>query len=191
MTEETYSSRGVLSVSALGPGFEAWPWHCVVFLGETLEWVPELSGNPDVMLGGSLRMDWHPIQWGVVIFLVASSHGGNRDKHWLDGTLGLTDFLLVKRLGLLLHFYRVTVCWYPWILLVRERRWEKRTHWTRFRLKPRPLAVLVPVYVLTWQPIGNCILKPKRGKNSKTRKPSFIVQPFLVVFGGFVMSMFD
>lgn len=66
-----------------------------------------------VMLGGSLRMDWHPIQWGVVIFLVASSHGGNRDKHWLDGTLGLTDFLLVKRLGLLLLFYRVTVCWYP------------------------------------------------------------------------------
>ena len=113
MTEGTYSSRGVLSVIALGPGSR--PGRDIVLCSWARHWngVPELSGNPDVMLGGSLRMDWHPIQWGVIILLVASSHGGNWDKHWLDGTLGLTDFLLVKRLGLLLHFYRVTVCWYP------------------------------------------------------------------------------
>ena len=31
-------------------------------------------------------MDWHPIQGGVEIFLVASCYG-NRDKLWPDGPL--------------------------------------------------------------------------------------------------------
>ena len=37
--------------------------------------------------GGSPAMDWHPIQGGVEIFLVASCHG-NRDKLRPDGPLG-------------------------------------------------------------------------------------------------------
>ena len=37
--------------------------------------------------GGNPTMDWHPIQGGVEIFLVASCHG-NRDKLRLDGPLG-------------------------------------------------------------------------------------------------------
>ena len=32
----------------------------------------EFSGKPDEMLGGNLEMDWHPIQEGVVILLVAT-----------------------------------------------------------------------------------------------------------------------
>ena len=39
-------------------------------------------------------MDWHPIQGGVEIFLVASCHG-NRDKLRPDGPLGsYADFTL-------------------------------------------------------------------------------------------------
>ena len=34
-----------------------------------------LSGKPRDMLGGNLGMDWHSIQEGVVILLVASSNG--------------------------------------------------------------------------------------------------------------------
>ena len=42
--------------------------------------------------GGNPAMDWHPIQGGVEIFLVASCHG-NRDKLRPDGPLGLyADF---------------------------------------------------------------------------------------------------
>ena len=37
--------------------------------------------------GGNPAMDWHPIQGGVEIFLVASCHG-NRDKLRPDGPLG-------------------------------------------------------------------------------------------------------
>ena len=37
--------------------------------------------------GGNPAMDWHPIQGGVEIFLVASCYG-NRDKLRPDGPLG-------------------------------------------------------------------------------------------------------
>ena len=37
--------------------------------------------------GGNPAMDWHPIQGGVEIFLVASCHG-NQDKLRPDGPLG-------------------------------------------------------------------------------------------------------
>ena len=49
----------------------------------------ELSGKPrdNTNTMGNLGMDWHPIQGGVVILLVASSHG-NQDKYRLDGPLG-------------------------------------------------------------------------------------------------------
>ena len=44
--------------------------------------------------GGNPAMDWHPIQGGVQILLVASCHG-NRDKLRPDGPLGsYADFFL-------------------------------------------------------------------------------------------------
>ena len=44
--------------------------------------------------GGNPAMDWHPIQGGVEILLVASCHG-NRDKLRPDGPLGsYADFTL-------------------------------------------------------------------------------------------------
>ena len=56
----------------------------------------ELLGKPDEMLkcwggggGGSLRMDWHPIQRRVVI-LLETSCDGNRDKLWLFGPKGFS-----------------------------------------------------------------------------------------------------
>ena len=55
----------------------------------------ELLGKPDEMLGGggvgggSLRMDWHPIQRRVVILLDTSCNG-NRDKLWLFGPKGFS-----------------------------------------------------------------------------------------------------
>ena len=44
----------------------------------------QMSGKPDEMLGSNLAMDWHPIQVGVVILLVAPCEG-NRDTIKLDG----------------------------------------------------------------------------------------------------------
>ena len=44
----------------------------------------ELSEKPDEMLGSNLAMDWHPIQVGVVILLVAPCEG-NSDTIRLDG----------------------------------------------------------------------------------------------------------
>ena len=51
----------------------------------------ELSGKPDEMLEGegNLAMEWHPIQEGVVILVVASCYE-NWDKHRLDGPIGLS-----------------------------------------------------------------------------------------------------
>jgi len=52
--------------------------HCVVFLGKTLN-SHSASFHPGVQMGtgelnagGSPAMDWHPIQGGVEILLVAS-----------------------------------------------------------------------------------------------------------------------
>ena len=48
--------------------------------------------------GGNPAMDWHPIQGGVEIFLVASCHG-NRDELRPDGPLGsYADFTLALSL---------------------------------------------------------------------------------------------
>ena len=45
--------------------------------------------------GGNPAMDWHPIQGGVEILLVASCYG-NRDRLWPDEPLGLyADFTLL------------------------------------------------------------------------------------------------
>ena len=44
-------------------------------------------GTGEFNAGGNPAMDWHPIQRGVEIFLVASCHG-NRDKLLPDGPLG-------------------------------------------------------------------------------------------------------
>ena len=62
---------------ASGPGSSPGRGHCVVFLGKTVplstqvyKWVPA-----NLMQGGNSAMDWHPIQGGVEILLVASCHG--------------------------------------------------------------------------------------------------------------------
>ena len=44
-------------------------------------------GTGEFNAGGNPAMDWHPIQGGVEIFLVASCYG-NRDKLRPDGPLG-------------------------------------------------------------------------------------------------------
>ena len=44
-------------------------------------------GTGDFNAGGNPAMDWHPIQGGVEIFLVASCYR-NRDKLRPDGPLG-------------------------------------------------------------------------------------------------------
>ena len=51
-------------------------------------------GTGEFNAGGNPAMDWHPIQGGVEIFLVASCHG-NRDKLRPDGPLGsYADFTI-------------------------------------------------------------------------------------------------
>ena len=51
-------------------------------------------GTGEFNAGGNPAMDWHPIQGGVEIFLVASCHG-NRDKLRPGGPLGsYADFTL-------------------------------------------------------------------------------------------------
>ena len=44
-------------------------------------------GTDEFTAGGNPAMDWHPIQGGVAILLVASRYG-NRNKLWPDGPLG-------------------------------------------------------------------------------------------------------
>ena len=44
-------------------------------------------GTGEFNAGANPAMDWHPIQRGIEIFLVASCYG-NRDKLRPDGTLG-------------------------------------------------------------------------------------------------------
>ena len=60
------------------PGSSPGQGHCVVFLGKTLN-SHGASLHPGVLMGtiksnagGNLAMDWHPIQGGVEILLVAS-----------------------------------------------------------------------------------------------------------------------
>ena len=51
-------------------------------------------GTGEFNAGGNPAMDWHPIQGGVEIFLVASCHG-NRDKLRPGGPLGsYADFTI-------------------------------------------------------------------------------------------------
>ena len=80
-------------VSALDSRASPGLGHCVVFLGKTLNshsasLHPGVSmGTGEFNVGDNPAMDWHPIQGGVEIFLVASCHG-NRDKLRPDGPLG-------------------------------------------------------------------------------------------------------
>ena len=71
-----------LDSGASGPGSSPGQGHCVVFLGKTL-YPHGASLHPGVFkmgtgefkAGGNPAMDWHPIQGGVEILLVASCHG--------------------------------------------------------------------------------------------------------------------
>ena len=75
------------SCPGLGPGWG----HCVVFLGKTLY---SHSHGASLYSGALLgigefnpAMDWHPIQGGVEILLVASCYR-NRDNLQPNGPLG-------------------------------------------------------------------------------------------------------
>ena len=70
----------VLDSGASGPGSGPGRGHCVVFLGKTL-YSHYASLHPGVYMGtgkfnagGNPVMDWHPIQGGVEILLVASCY---------------------------------------------------------------------------------------------------------------------
>ena len=64
-----------LNSGSCGPGSGPGRGHCVVFLGKTL--YSHGAGEFNAM--GNPAMDWHPIQGGVEILLVASCYR-NRDK---------------------------------------------------------------------------------------------------------------
>ena len=78
--------------------------HCVVLSGKTL-YSHSTSFNSGVKMGtrernagGNPTMDWHPIQGGEEILLVASCHR-NRDKLRPDGPLGSCADLTLPRTG--------------------------------------------------------------------------------------------
>ena len=63
-------------------------------------------GTGEFNAGGNPAMDWHPIQGGVEIFLVASCRG-NRDKLRPDGPLGsYADFTI----GMAYYIMLLTKC---------------------------------------------------------------------------------
>ena len=75
---------------ASGPGSSPGKVHCVVFLGKIRYSYSALVSHN----GGNLAMDWHPIQGGVEILLLASCYR-NRDKLRPGGPLGsYADFTL-------------------------------------------------------------------------------------------------
>ena len=92
----------VLDSGANGPGSGPGRERCVVFLGKTLysqgaSLQPRCINGYRRNAGGNPAMDWHPIQGGVEILLVASCHG-NRDKLRPDGPLGsYGDFTYLPR----------------------------------------------------------------------------------------------
>ena len=74
-------------------------------------------GTSEFNAGGNPAMDWHPIQGGVEILLVASCYG-NWDKLWPDGPLGLyADHFTAPFNYLCCSFYRISLC----LLLVHAR----------------------------------------------------------------------
>ena len=73
-----------LDSGSSGPGSGPGRGHCVVFLGKTL-YSHGASLHPGVKMGtgefnagGNSAMDWHPIQGGVEILLVASCYRNRR-----------------------------------------------------------------------------------------------------------------
>ena len=53
----------------------------------TCKWAQVNSGKAEEMLRDNPMMDWHPIQGGVKILLIASCYR-NWDQLWLDRPLG-------------------------------------------------------------------------------------------------------
>ena len=98
-------------------------------------------GTGEFNAGGNPAMDWHPIQGGVEIFLVASCHG-NRDKLRPGGPLGsYADFTFTftfnATLGILLE-----------IFLTKKNPFLKRSkcckvHKSQLGLLMRQLSVLL------------------------------------------------
>ena len=69
----------------------------------------ELSGKPDEMLGGgAVALDWHPIWGGGAVLLVPSCHG-SRDESHLERLLDLSTDLLTPLMMTSAHDY--LGCW--------------------------------------------------------------------------------
>ena len=72
----------VLDSRSSGPGSGPGRGHCVVFLGKTLYSrclsPPSCINGHRRNAGGNPSMDYHPIQGGVEILLVASCYGNRR-----------------------------------------------------------------------------------------------------------------
>ena len=61
---------------------------------QVYKWVPV-----NLILAVSVRWNWHPVQWGEEILLVASCFR-NRDKLWPDGPFGTSaDFTYLVFVG--------------------------------------------------------------------------------------------
>ena len=83
----------------------------------------ELSRKPDEMLGDNLAMDYHRIQGGVVILLVASLHG-NQDKLQLGGPIRWIQTLLLIKYEESSKMNTCSCCsqlhkHYSWLLMIR------------------------------------------------------------------------
>ena len=63
-------------------------------------------GTGEFNAGGNPAMDWHPIQGGVKIFLVAPCHG-NRDKLRPDEPLGSYADFISKTGGCVFTLYYI------------------------------------------------------------------------------------
>ena len=59
------------SKSNSGPGSSPGRGHCVVFLSKTLYFHGASLHPGEIMLWGNPAIEWHPIQGGVEILLVA------------------------------------------------------------------------------------------------------------------------
>ena len=73
---------------------------------QVYKWAPA-----NLMLGGNPAMDWHPIQGGVEIRLVASCYR-NQDTLWPDGPLGsYADYIRgIENQSAIISSERFTYC---------------------------------------------------------------------------------
>ena len=138
--------RGGLMVSALdfgssGPGSRPSRGHCLVFIHFTLTSLSQFLSPPRCIMGAgefnagcNPAMDYHPIQGGVEIFLVASCCR-NRDKLQPDGPLGSCADLPLPNIPLRIYALQPYITWLSVTLFVLDviMVWSA-TRWNHRRL---------------------------------------------------------